>query len=258
MNLRPLAIGTVALLFTCTASSALAGEAEATPDRSVPLVDFPGFNPVDRQVQEAVSHVSAIADQLQLAVRGKIDPAIAAQRIREIKATLLAVRATWTEQKPDDRIAARERLAAAIAQAGARLAAATTAFEQWEQPDHRVWQALSAPPAWKDFLREPPYQTFRGVFRSGFETSHFFPLEGSGTMWADTAPDAWEQLQRHLVMRPGRGSRVLVAITFQGYREDEGGYGHASNYGSLVFIERIEAIRPLSDEEFELIRLQTR
>lgn len=242
-----------------TATAAPAVSISESPKMTSPL-DLPDSDPVEQSLREIIAHFEAMADELEATVRGESLPATTTQFITATKEHLRPLRQAWSESFPERRIAARRKLAAASAETHERLSHAIAAFEALDRPDFEVLNAITTGPTWADFQREPTYEEFRGLFRSGFETSHFFPLEGNetGPFWADASPAAWDELQQYLVERPGRASGVTVALTFVGYREDEGGYGQAGSFDSRVFIESIDAVRAITPEEFELVRSQTR
>ena len=219
-------------------------------------VGFPGFDPEEQVLQHAMIHVSAMTDQLDLATAGDIDAETASARIEAVRNALRETRASWREADPKQRIQARADLRADLERFGERLNRAIESYEASEYRDYGLIQRLRTPPDLADFLREPPIETFHGLYRSGFEASDFYPLEGgTGPWWLETTEDNWETLQSYLIQRPGRGSSVTVGLTVTGWRETagEGDYGSLGAYETLLHVETIEAIRALTQEEFDLV-----
>lgn len=217
-------------------------------------VIFPGFNPEEQLLVQAMIHVSYMADQLDLAAAGEIDAATASERIEAARNALRETRAGWREAGEEERIRARGRQRADLERFEARLLQAIAAYAASEYRDYGLIQRLRTPPDIADFLREPPVETFTGVYRSGFEASDFYPLEGgSGPWWLTATGENWAELQSYLVRRPGRGSSVTVALTVTGWRETGGEYGGHGGYEASIYVESIEAIRAITAEEFDLI-----
>ncbi|MEZ5277989.1 MAG: hypothetical protein R3F07_16525 [Opitutaceae bacterium] len=106
-----------------------------------------------------------------------------------------------------------------------------------------------------DSPAEPPIELFRGVYRSGFESSEFHPLEPGlkGPWWLEADGSNWEALQSHMTERPGRGSSVTVILSFTGRKDTGGEYGHLGAFDTRVVVESITAIRPISEAEYELV-----
>jgi hypothetical protein len=117
--------------------------------------------------------------------------------------------------------------------------------------DARVFQAVADPPIIGDFLREPPVETFQGIYRSGFEASDFYLFDGQGPWWLESTSKVWDQLQSYLVERPGRGSSVTVTLTVTGWADFEGGYGPFGSHEAMIYVELIDTIRQIKPEEFE-------
>lgn len=107
-----------------------------------------------------------------------------------------------------------------------------------------------------NFEQEHAIEQFQGVLRTGFETSHFYMLDGSGPAWFDAIESASNELQKYLVEREGRGSGVMVVATFEGYREDGGGFGHLGAFNSRIVVTRIVSARAIGEDDFKLITSQ--
>lgn len=216
-------------------------------------VIFPGFDPQENLLLQAMIHFSAMADQLDLAATGEIDAETANERIEAARSALRDLRATWREADERDRIDARASQRADLDRFAARLDRAIKEYEASEYRDYGLTQRLQTPPLPADFLREPPIEAFNGLYRSGFEMSDFYVLAGgAGPWWLETTDENWDELQSYLVPRPGRGSSVTVALTVTGWRETEGGYGNLGAYNTRIHVESIEAIRAITPEEFDL------
>lgn len=217
-------------------------------------VVFPGFDPEEQVLLHAMIHVSAMADQLDLAAAGEIDADTASTRIEAVRNALRETRAGWREADPQQRIQARAGQQVELERLGERLHRAIATYEASAYRDYGLIQRLRTPPDLADFLREPPIERFRGFYRSGFEASDFYPLEGgAGPWWLETTADNWETLQSYLVQRPGRGSSVTVALTVTGWRETAGDYGSLGAYETRIHVESIEAIRAVTPEEFDRV-----
>ncbi|GJL97989.1 MAG: hypothetical protein DHS20C06_18060 [Hyphobacterium sp.] len=239
-------------------SSILVRTSASVPNSAVNVgrdnVTFPGFNPVEQMLVQAIINVSSIADQLDLAAAGEIDAETASGRIDAARNALVETRTRWRGAASEQRAHARARQRADLERFNARLDQAITAFEISEYRDYAIIQRLRTPPNIADFLREPPIETFTGVYKSGFEASHFYPLEGgTGPWWLEADGDRWETLQSYLVRRPGRGSTVTVMLGVTGWRDTDGGYGHLGVFDTSIYIESIETIRAITPEEFDMI-----
>ena len=104
-------------------------------------------------------------------------------------------------------------------------------------------------------LAQPPLETFRGVYRSGFEASEFYPLDPgmTGPWWLEADDENWDVLQAHQVERPGRGSSVTVILSFSGRRYTGAGFGHLGAFDTKVQIVSIDGIRSISEAEFNQV-----
>lgn len=105
---------------------------------------------------------------------------------------------------------------------------------------------------------EPPVsretKTYRGIYRSGFEMSHFYSMDGEGPFWLESNDSDWETLQSHFVDGPGRSGGVTVALTMDAYVSDIGSdFGHLGPIEQKIHVVSIDAIRPISQEEFDQV-----
>lgn len=74
--------------------------------------------------------------------------------------------------------------------------------------------ALSSPAVDSVQANEPRIiQTYMGIYRSGFEMSHFYTMDGEGPWWLEAKDNDWETLQSYFVEGPGRSGGVTVALT---------------------------------------------
>lgn len=217
-------------------------------------VIFPGFNPEEELLVQAMMHVSAMADNLDLASAGEIDAETAGERIYAARGALIETRSRWRNVDAEQRIRARANQMAELERFASRLDEAIVAYEASDYRNYEIIQRLRTPPDIDDFLREPPVETFSGVYRSGFEASDFYPLEGGpGPWWLTATGERWDELQSYRVQGPGRGSSVTVALTVTGWRETGGEYGGHGAYEASIYVESIESIRAITPEEFDLI-----
>lgn len=99
----------------------------------------------------------------------------------------------------------------------------------------------------------PRLESFQGVIHRVFETSHFYTLDGQGPVWLEASDSAWEKLHEYHVERPGRGSGILVIASFDGYRGENVTIPTLGSYDSSVFVERVDAARSITQEEFQLV-----
>lgn len=100
----------------------------------------------------------------------------------------------------------------------------------------------------------PDIQSFQGIYRSGFETSHFYTMEGQGPWWLEASESDWEKLQSFHVDGPGRSGGVTVALSVQGYLgEVDAGIKSLAGAEKKIQITAIDSIRALTTEEFELV-----
>ena len=97
-------------------------------------------------------------------------------------------------------------------------------------------------------------QTYRGIYKSGFEMNHFYTMEGAGPWWLESSDDIREQLQAFYVERPGRGGGVTVAMTVEAFVEDvDPGFNPVAPVEKKIHVESIDAVRNLSLEEFDRV-----
>jgi hypothetical protein len=226
------------------------GRGEAAQQDPAPAVDFPGFDRGEEFLVEAAAEVAGIVDQLRLAHAGEIDADTAYERIELARGALSDIRAQWRQVPEERRRGARARRAEALARIGARLDEALGEYTAGPNVDYRIVHHLAEPPSLADFIREPPVETFNGVYRSGFEASDFYAFGNEGPWWLETTAENWRTLQSYLV-QAGRGSSVTVALSITGWRDTEGRYGHLDAYATRVYVETIERIRAITPEEFE-------
>lgn len=97
-------------------------------------------------------------------------------------------------------------------------------------------------------------QQFNGIFRGGFEASHFYTMEGQGPWWLEASDADWERINASSVEGPGRSGGVQLALTVNAWLEDIGGeleYLGIDRY--RIHVESIEGLRVLSEDEFALV-----
>ncbi len=100
-------------------------------------------------------------------------------------------------------------------------------------------------------------QTYMGIYKSGFEMSHFYTMDGQGPWWLEMTDEDDEKLQSYYVERPGRGGGITVAMTVSAYLNDIGpGFNHLGPIDKKLHIVSIGSVRQLSLEEFDQV-LQT-
>lgn len=118
---------------------------------------------------------------------------------------------------------------------------------------------VTAPAPTAALPAEPPAEVrqFDGIFRSGFEASHFYTMDGQGPWWLEANDADWQRINESYVDGPGRAGGVTVAMSVSGWLEEIGDeLAHVGIDGYRLHVESIEGMRVLSEEEFELV-LQT-
>lgn len=95
---------------------------------------------------------------------------------------------------------------------------------------------------------------FNGIFRGGFESSHFYTMEGEGPWCLEASEIDLERINASYTDGPGRAGSVTVALIVNGSLEETGGeldYLGIDRY--RLQVESIEGIRALSEQEFDLV-----
>ena len=95
---------------------------------------------------------------------------------------------------------------------------------------------------------------FNGIFRGGFEASHFYTMDGQGPWWLEASEADWDRINDSYVHGPGRAGGVRVAMAVDGWLEETGGeleYLGIDQY--RIHVVSIDSIRPLSEEEFDMV-----
>lgn len=94
-------------------------------------------------------------------------------------------------------------------------------------------------------------KSYSGIYKSGFEMSHFYTMDGQGPWWLESNAGDWEMLQSFYVEGPGRSGGVTVAMTIKAYVSAIGpGFNHLAPIETKIHVVSIDSIRPLSEEEF--------
>ena len=97
-------------------------------------------------------------------------------------------------------------------------------------------------------------ETFMGIYKSGFEMSHFYTMDGQGPWWLETTDEDHEKLQSYYVERPGRGGGITVAMTVSAYLNEIGpGFNHLAPIDKKIHVVSIDSVRQLSLEEFDQV-----
>ena len=95
---------------------------------------------------------------------------------------------------------------------------------------------------------------FGGIFRGGFEASHFYTMDGQGPWWLEAGDADWERINASYVDGPVRSGGVRVELTANGWLEDTGGEFEYLGIDDYRFhVVSIESIRALSEQEFDLV-----
>ena len=103
-------------------------------------------------------------------------------------------------------------------------------------------------------LAAPATSTFQGIYRSGFEQSHFYTMDGDGPWWLEASEEVWETLQSYHVDGPGRSGGVTVALIVQGHLGAvDDGIRNLTKAEKTIHVTTLDSIRALSPEEFELV-----
>jgi hypothetical protein len=100
----------------------------------------------------------------------------------------------------------------------------------------------------------PTIRQYSGIFRGGFEASHFYTMDGEGPWWLVAEGAIRDRIYASFVDGPGRAGGVTVALTANGWLEETGGEFEYLGIDEYRFhIESVEGIRALTAEEFELV-----
>lgn len=120
-------------------------------------------------------------------------------------------------------------------------------------PSKPTATAVEAPPAVAPDP-VPETKTYQGIYRSGFEMSHFYTMDGEGPWWMETTGEDHEKLQSYFVERPGRAGGITVALTVNAYLSPAGvDFDHLGSIDNKLHVVSIDAVRQLSLEEFDLV-----
>jgi len=100
-----------------------------------------------------------------------------------------------------------------------------------------------------------PITSFSGIYRRGFEASHFYTTDGRGPWWAETSADADERLASYHTEGPGRSGGITVALKVSGWlSKDVDDLAHLGSFENRIHIVSIDSIRNLEGDEFEAVR----
>lgn len=97
-------------------------------------------------------------------------------------------------------------------------------------------------------------QRFTGIFRGGFETSHFYTMDGEGPFWLEANGAERERIYASYEEGPGRSGAVRVALTVDAWLEEtDGELEYLGIDGYRLNVVSVEAVRALSESEFDLV-----
>lgn len=100
----------------------------------------------------------------------------------------------------------------------------------------------------------PATQQFSGIYRSGFEASHFYTMDGRGPWWLEADTDDSERLAAFDVDGPGRAGGVRAALIVEGWLDEPGdALDHIGAFEYRLNVVSIESVRGLSETDFDLV-----
>lgn len=100
---------------------------------------------------------------------------------------------------------------------------------------------------------------YYGVFRSGFEASHFYTYDGQGPWWLIADNDTWPSLQAHYVDGPGRSGGVLVSLTVVGQLEaPSSSLDHIGKFAHSLRTLSVSDVEPITREAFDAVAAKSR
>lgn len=98
--------------------------------------------------------------------------------------------------------------------------------------------------------------TFSGIYRSGFEASHFYAMDGRGPWWVEFEGDAGDSLHALVDPTSNRGDMVRVALQVSGWLSDDTAeLNHLGNFENKLTITSVKSARALTAEEFEQVKM---
>lgn len=101
----------------------------------------------------------------------------------------------------------------------------------------------------------PVAEPFSGIYRGGFEQSHFYTMDGRGPWWLEADDAVWQQIQALYEDGPGRAGGVHAGLIVNGWLEETGGeLDYLGIDRFRLHVTSIESIRELTPEEFEQVR----
>lgn len=100
-----------------------------------------------------------------------------------------------------------------------------------------------------------PIEQFSGIYRGGFESSHFYTMDGQGPWWLEADNASWQRIQALYDDEPGRAGGVHLALIVNGRLEQTNGeLDFLGIDGFRLHVSSIESMRELTGEEFEQVR----
>lgn len=98
----------------------------------------------------------------------------------------------------------------------------------------------------------PETGVYSGVFRKGFEQSHFYPADPAhcGTWWMSIESEDDHALLEAYARGEGRGRAIVVRITVEGELRGPVDFGFLPPFVQSLHVARLVSAEPASEEDF--------
>ncbi len=158
---------------------------------------------------------------------------------------------TWTVLKPKRWIRWVYSIPLLLHLCSVLLIVGFIAYSNMSKPPASAYVPPGAPTAVAEPVPEREFKSYSGIFKSGFEMSHFYTMDGQGPWWLESNDSDWQTLQSYYVEGPGRSGGVTVALQIEAYVSEIGpGFNHLAPIGTKIHVVSINSIRSLSEDEF--------
>lgn len=98
----------------------------------------------------------------------------------------------------------------------------------------------------------PETSVYSGVFRKGFEQSHFYPADPArcGPWWMSIESEDDHALLEAYARGEGRGRAIVVRVTVEGELRGPVDFGLLPPFDQSLHVSRLVSAEPISDEAF--------
>lgn len=98
----------------------------------------------------------------------------------------------------------------------------------------------------------PETGVYSGVFRKGFEQSHFYPADPArcGPWWMSIEGEDDHARLEAYARGEGRGRAVVVRVTVEGDLRGPVDFGFLPRFAQSLHVSRLVSAEPISDEAF--------